>query len=78
LEFPQKSAQQQFLGDWQLALVHTSENPERLFFELVQASGFSPAARLDLIKPKNRSYSVAASASGGTNGVRVSAIHSLT
>jgi hypothetical protein len=49
LEFPQKSAQQQFLGDWQLALVHTSENPERLFFELIQATGFSPAVRIDLI-----------------------------
>jgi uncharacterized protein (TIGR00730 family) len=49
LEFLHRSVQQEFLGDWQRALVRTSEDPERLLFELVQAAGFAPAARLDLI-----------------------------
>jgi len=49
LDFLATSVQQQFLGDWQMGLVQTSDQPLTLLQELVQAAGLTPETRLDQI-----------------------------
>jgi uncharacterized protein (TIGR00730 family) len=39
----------QFLGDWQMGLVHASDAPETLLSDLVQAAGLSHTTQLDQI-----------------------------
>ncbi len=47
LAFLDATVQQQFLSDWQMALIRTGNEPEALLRELVQAAGFAPAPRLE-------------------------------
>lgn len=49
LQFLHSTVRQQFMGDWQMDLIHTDTDLERLLPDLVQAAGLSPAARLDAI-----------------------------
>ena len=49
LEFLASSVIEQFLGDWQMALVHSSDQYELLLEGLVQAGTMAPAASLDQI-----------------------------
>ena len=49
LNFLQSAVEQQFMGDWQMGLVRTAQDPEVLLPELVQAAGLSPVARLNSI-----------------------------
>ena len=49
LEFLASSVIEQFLGDWQMALVHSSDQYELLLEGLVQAGIMAPAASLDQI-----------------------------
>lgn len=49
LEFLASSVTEQFLGDWQVALVHSSDQYELLLESLVQAGVMAPAASLDQI-----------------------------
>lgn len=49
LEFLDSAIQQQFLGTWQMDLVHAGPDPSTLLQDLVQAAGLSPAPRLDEI-----------------------------
>ena len=49
LAFLENAVAQQFMSDWQMELVHVSQDPEILLRDLVQAAGLKPAARLDLI-----------------------------
>ena len=49
LAFLQHVVARQFMGDWQMRLVHASDAPETLLCELVQAAGLSHTAQLDLI-----------------------------
>lgn len=47
LTFLSHSQTQQFISDWQSDLVKVSADPASLLQDLVQAAGFSPAARID-------------------------------
>lgn len=49
LQFLRGAVDQQFMGDWQMGLVHTSHQAAELLPALVQAAGLSPASRLDAI-----------------------------
>ena len=49
LDFLASSVTEQFLGDWQMALVRSSDQYQVLLRDLVQAGGMAPAANLDLI-----------------------------
>jgi uncharacterized protein (TIGR00730 family) len=49
LGFLQSTVQQEFLGDWQMELIHTGTEVQQLLPELVQAAGLAPAAELDEI-----------------------------
>lgn len=46
LTFLNTAVDQQFLGDWQMALVRTGNEPIELLKDLVQAAGMAPAPRL--------------------------------
>ncbi len=46
LTFLNTAVEQQFLGDWQMALIRTGNEPIELLKELVQAAGMAPAPRL--------------------------------
>lgn len=47
LTFLNTAVEQQFLGDWQMALIRTNNDPIALLKDLVQAAGMAPAPRLD-------------------------------
>lgn len=47
LTFLNTAVEQQFLGDWQMALIRTHNDPIALLKDLVQAAGMAPAPRLD-------------------------------
>ncbi len=49
LAFLRTSVQQQFMGDWQIDLIRVEADAAKLLPDLVQAAGFSPAARVDAI-----------------------------
>jgi uncharacterized protein (TIGR00730 family) len=49
LQFLHHTVHQQFMGDWQMDLVRTDTDLQRLLPDLVQAAGLSPAPRLDAI-----------------------------
>ncbi len=49
LQFLHGTVRQQFMGDWQMDLIRTDTDLQRLLPDLVQAAGLSPAARLDNI-----------------------------
>ena len=49
LAFLRTSVQQQFMGDWQMNLIRVEADAAQLLPDLVQAAGFSPAARVDAI-----------------------------
>lgn len=49
LQFLQSTVQQQFMGVWQMELIRTDTDLQRLLPDLVQAAGLSPTARLDKI-----------------------------
>jgi uncharacterized protein (TIGR00730 family) len=49
LGFLASSVTEQFLGDWQMALVRSSDQYQELLEDLVQAGGMAPAATLDQI-----------------------------
>lgn len=49
LDFLASSVTEQFLGDWQMALVRSSDRYEVLLENLVQAGGMAPVASLDQI-----------------------------
>ncbi|MCX7226988.1 MAG: TIGR00730 family Rossman fold protein [Burkholderiales bacterium] len=49
MEFLASSVEEQFLGDWQMALVRSSDQYKALLEFLVQAGGMSPLASLDQI-----------------------------
>ena len=49
LDFLASSVTEQFLGDWQMALVRSSDQYQELLEDLVQAGGMAPAATLDQI-----------------------------
>lgn len=49
LQFLLGAVDQQFMGDWQMGLVHTGDHATELLPALVQAAGLSPASRLDAI-----------------------------
>lgn len=49
IDFLRQTVARGFLSDAQMALVRVGEEPCSLLAELVQAAGFSPAARVDLI-----------------------------
>lgn len=49
LAFLHTGVQQQFMGDWQMNLIRVDADTARLLPDLVQAAGFSPAARVDAI-----------------------------
>lgn len=47
--FLDKTVEQQFLGDWQMALIQIGVDPHALLASIVQDAGFSPAPQLDAI-----------------------------
>ncbi|MDP1654715.1 MAG: TIGR00730 family Rossman fold protein [Hylemonella sp.] len=47
--FLDKTVEQQFLGDWQMALIQIGVDPRALLASIVQDAGFSPAPQLDAI-----------------------------
>ena len=47
--FLQSTVQEQFMGDWQMALIREGAEPAALLQELVQNAGFSPPSRLDAV-----------------------------
>jgi len=49
LSFLDSTVQQQFMSDWQMALIQSGNEPATLLRSLVQAAGLAPAARLDQI-----------------------------
>jgi uncharacterized protein (TIGR00730 family) len=49
LNFLASSVTEQFLGDWQMALVHSSDQCNVLLESLVQSGGMAPASCLDQI-----------------------------
>lgn len=49
LHFLDTCVEQQFMGDWQMGLVQTSDTPEPLLRDLVDAAGRAPASQLDQI-----------------------------
>ncbi len=49
LDFLASAVTEQFLGDWQMALVRSSDQYQLLLESLVQAGGMAPAATLDQI-----------------------------
>jgi uncharacterized protein (TIGR00730 family) len=49
LTFLNTAVEEQFLGDWQMALIRTSNDAIELLKDLVQAAGMVPAPRLDAI-----------------------------
>jgi hypothetical protein len=49
LAFLHTGVQLQFMGDWQMNLIRVDADAARLLPDLVQAAGFSPAARVDAI-----------------------------
>jgi hypothetical protein len=49
LAFLHSAVRQQFMSDWQMALIQTSSEPIALLSGLVQAAGLAPAPRLEQI-----------------------------
>ena len=49
LDFLASAVTEQFMGDWQMALVRSSDHYQTLLEDLVQAGGMAPAATLDQI-----------------------------
>jgi uncharacterized protein (TIGR00730 family) len=49
LDFLTQAVSRQFMGDWQMGLLHTSNSPDALLSELVQSGGLSKAPHLDQI-----------------------------
>ena len=49
MQFMQTAVDQQFLGDWQLGLVHIAKQAEVLLPELIQSAGLTCADRLDQV-----------------------------
>jgi uncharacterized protein (TIGR00730 family) len=49
LAFLHNAVARQFMGDWQMGLVHASDAAETLLSELVQGAGLSHTAQLDQI-----------------------------
>jgi uncharacterized protein (TIGR00730 family) len=49
LSFLKQTVNQAFMNPWQMDLIRTDNDLERLLPTLVQAAGFAPAARLDAI-----------------------------
>jgi hypothetical protein len=49
LDFLASSVNEQFMGDWQMALVHSNDQYRVLLESLVQTGGMAPAACLDQI-----------------------------
>ena len=49
LSFLDSTVQQQFMSDWQMALIQSGNEPATLLRSLVQVAGLAPAARLDQI-----------------------------
>ena len=49
LDFLASSVKEQFMGDWQMALVHSNDQYRVLLESLVQTGGMAPAACLDQI-----------------------------
>jgi uncharacterized protein (TIGR00730 family) len=49
LGFLDHAVDEQFLGDWQMALIRAESDPERLLKQLVQVAGMATTARLDQI-----------------------------
>lgn len=49
LDFLQHSVKQQFLGDWQMGLLRSAEEPSALLRELVESAGLPHDSRLDQI-----------------------------
>jgi uncharacterized protein (TIGR00730 family) len=49
LVFLRSSVQQQFMGDWQMDLIHIDSEVHRLLPTLVEAAGLAPAAQLGAI-----------------------------
>ncbi len=49
LAFLERAVEQQFMSDWQMALIQTGSDPVALLAGLVQAAGLAPAPRLDEI-----------------------------
>ena len=49
LDFMATSVAQDFLGDWQMGLVSTSDVPDTLLRDLVQSAGLACSPRLDQI-----------------------------
>ena len=49
LAFLHHAVASQFLSDWQMGLIRTSDEPAYLLSELVQGAGLSPPAQLDQI-----------------------------
>ena len=49
LAFLNQSVSNQFMGEWQMGLVHAGATPEPLLTELVQAAGLHHASQLDQI-----------------------------
>ena len=49
LAFLAHTVEQQFLSDWQMSLIQTSDEPAALLSSLVQAAGLAPAPRLEEI-----------------------------
>jgi uncharacterized protein (TIGR00730 family) len=47
LQFLRHTVNSQFMGDWQMGLIRTGDDPVTLLKELVEAAGFSPQARLE-------------------------------
>ena len=49
LGFLGHSVEEQFLGDWQMALIRSDADPERLLRQLVQTAGMATTAQFDQI-----------------------------
>jgi uncharacterized protein (TIGR00730 family) len=49
LSFLKQTVDQAFMNPWQMDLIRTDDDLERLLPSLVQAAGFAPATRLDAI-----------------------------
>ncbi len=49
LTFLASTVEQQFMSDWQMALIHTDSAPHALLQRIVQDAGFAPAPQLDAI-----------------------------
>jgi uncharacterized protein (TIGR00730 family) len=49
LSFLAQAVEQQFMGDWQMSLIHTEQAPKTLLERLVQGAGLTTAPRLEQI-----------------------------